>query len=195
MKSPLKALIAASVLNTALTLSGQAQAFNLKNPAGMVASLDQAVSLTSEQKPLALAIVEKAVADRLALPASVPAAELSQIPTRLRREIRAILSPAQQRKYDRTPQINGGGLTMMSPENRLARLDALIPLSPEQKAAGLEIFRQELDELLDIPEADRPRLGMDARQAARKVLRAILTPAQREIYDATPGSKGGGAGG
>ena len=193
MKPLLKFLVAAAVLGLALHPSpGLAQAFNFKDPESMVASLDSALGLTESQKTQAMDIVQAAIAGMEALPEADRLEQGAPIREHMRRQIRAILTPEQQKIYDRTPQAYGGGLTMMTPENQVARLNTLVPLTDAQKAVALKIFDDELEALLAIPEADRPAQGAVARRAALADVRAILTPEQQKTYDRTPQSNGGG---
>ncbi len=178
--------------SAAFSSSAFAQAFNMKNPEQMVASVDRLVGLSPDQKARVTEIVKRTVSELLTLSEADRTNGGMPIRERMRKEMREVLTPEQQRKYDRTPQMNGGGLTMMSPENKLARLDALVTLTPAQKSVALQIFVRELDTLLDIPEADRGKKGMDARQAARDEVRLILTPEQQKKYDTTPQLQGGG---
>jgi len=101
-----------------------------------------------------------------------------------RAQVRALLTAEQQKKYDRTPQTHGGGQTMNS-ANRVARLDADVTLTTEQKKIATEIYDEEAEELLAFSPEDRPLKGKAARQASKELIRMLLTPAQREKQDAT----------
>lgn len=193
MKSSLKFLFAAAVLGLALHPSpGFAQAFNLQDPESMVASLDWALGLTEGQKAQALDIVQAAIAGLQALPESDRLEQGAPIRSKMQAQIRAILTPEQRQKYDRTPQMYGGGLTLMTPEDQVARLNTLFTLTDAQKAVALKIFDDELEALLAIPEGDRLTKGGNARRAALADVRAILTPEQQKTYDRTPQMYGGG---
>lgn len=109
-----------------------------------------------------------------------------------REQVRALLTPEQQKIYDRAPQFRGGGLTLIAPETKLERLDTLVRLTPGQKEVATKVFEEELESLLAIPPADRGAKGVEARQAAMAQVRSMLNPQQQEIYDATPQSAGGG---
>ena len=194
MTRALKVLSAVAALGlAAFPPVGFAQATNLKNPDWMVAKLDEAVALTPEQRAKAGEIIRASIAATLALPGPGAVEKATQIRQDMRRQIRALLTPAQQKKYDRTPQSDGGGLTQMPPETKVARLNEAVGLTSAQAKVAQKIFAEELDALLEIPEADRPLKGMEARQTARAEVRAILTPEQLSKYDTTPQSRGGGA--
>jgi hypothetical protein len=107
--------------------------------------------------------------------------------------VRAVLTEEQQKIYDRAPQTKGGGLTLISAETKLNRLDQLVSLSPQQNAVARKIFDEEFESIISLPPADRGNKGMEYRQAARAQVRAILTPAQQEKFDGSPQSVGGGS--
>ncbi len=75
---------------------------------------------------------------------------------------------------------------------RMDRLHALVGLTPEQKANVAAIFAKESAALAAIPTAERGEKGVDARQASRNDVRAALTDPQRQKYDISPQSAGGG---
>jgi RNA polymerase sigma factor (sigma-70 family) len=78
-------------------------------------------------------------------------------------------------------------------ESRVARIAALVGLTPEQQARVAEIFRKETAALEAFAAGDeRATKGMEARQAARAEVRAMLTPEQRQKYDVSPQRLGGG---
>jgi hypothetical protein len=184
--------VRALVLFGLTALSGFGQAFNFNNPERMIDSLDHAVGLTDEQKIQATAIITRAITELAAIPEAERLRDPGLIRPQMRAGIRAILTPAQQKKYDRTPQLDGGGLTLQTPENKMARLHALVTLTAAQKIQALEVFTKELDALLDLPEAERAAGGAAARQTTRAEIRAILNPAQQAQYDAAPQTRGGG---
>jgi hypothetical protein len=191
MKTPFRRLLAAAWCAGLLAASVHAQAFNLKRPELTVESLDRLVSLTPEQKSKAIDIVSHAVADLENLSDQERLRDEKQVRPRMRAEIRALLTPEQLRKYDRTPQPQGGDLTLQTPENKTARLDALLALSPQQKAQAMEILSRELDDLLALPEADRLQKGAPIRQRTRVEIRDILTSVQQLKYASAPQSQGG----
>ncbi len=192
MKTLLRPTLAVLALGLAfLPASGFAQNVNM-NPQNMADRLEQAVGLSSGQRAQALEIFQKEIeALNVFTPQERPVKGMEARQGALA-EVRAMLSPAQQRKYDLTPQGQGGGLTMMSPENEVARLDQAVRLNRGQKAAATGIFEAQIEALVEIPPADRSEKGAPIRQATKAQIRALLTPEQQQKYDATPQSKGGG---
>lgn len=95
-----------------------------------------------------------------------------------RDRIRALLTSAQQKIYDRTPQPNGGGLTVAQPDNKVSRLDQQVVLSPAQRQVAQEVYQEEFEGLVSLAPAERLEKGMPFRQAAREQIRALLTPEQ-----------------
>ncbi|MEO6568892.1 MAG: hypothetical protein ABIO94_09030, partial [Opitutaceae bacterium] len=53
-----------------------------------------------------------------------------------------------------------------NPNNRVARLDPLVALTPEQKIAVTQIFRTEEDTLAAFPPEDRAVKGENARKSS-----------------------------
>lgn len=192
MKTSPKILLLAALLAALFPIAAPGQAMNLAKPETVVASVDRLLTLTPAQKAQVERIVQRAAADLLALPERERLMDKGEIRPRMRNEIRAVLTPAQLHLYNRTSQMNGGGLTLQTPENKVARLDALVQLTPEQKTRALGIFTEELDALLDLPEARRGPDGVAVRQTARTMTRELLTAAQQALYDAAPQSQGGG---
>ncbi len=170
--------------------SSFAQSINLQHPERSVSLVKQAVGLTPDQEARAMVVLKKATADLLALPEADRLAKGVEIRTKMRADIRALLTPEQRHIYDRTPQPKGGGLMAKSPESRMAELDKLVSLSVTQKTLALEIFEHELDMLFSLPEADRPVKGAAMRKATIDDIRLLLTPEQRQKYDAAPQAQG-----
>jgi RNA polymerase sigma factor (sigma-70 family) len=77
---------------------------------------------------------------------------------------------------------------------RVDRLDALVHLSAEQKTRAAEIFARENAILESIPMEERGEKGQEARVASRNDVRSLLTPEQRQKYNVSPQSAGGGLG-
>jgi hypothetical protein len=173
--------------------AGFGQAINLTHPERMVESFGNAVVLSPEQRAKAEQIIRGTVNELLALPDADRLRDPVGIRPRMHAELRAILTPEQRKKYDRTPQIDGGGLTLQTPENKAGRLDALVKLTPRQMTQTRAIFSDELDALLALLEADRLRGGAPIRQETRAKIRAILTPEQQGIYDVASQGLGGGS--
>jgi hypothetical protein len=151
------------------------------NPQNMADRLDQAVSLSAGQRAQAVEIFQREIEALNAFtPQERPVKGVEARQGALA-DVRAMLSPAQQRKYDLTPQSQGGGLTMMSPENEVARLDQAVKLTRSQKAAATGIFEAQIEALVEIPPADRSDKGMPIRQAAKAQIRALLTPRAKAV--------------
>jgi len=157
----------------------------------MVARLDEAVPLTSEQKIRITTLLQKQNDAIRSLPtakAADPQSEMSliektfEIRAATRSGIRALLTPEQQKKYDHIPQTRGGGQTQDS-SARVAQLDAQVGLTSEQKKLAAQIYDEEYEELLAFPPEDRPRLGQEARQSSKALIQAMLTPEQRQKLD------------
>jgi len=184
----LKLILVAAVGGTAF-----AQPINLTHPEQMVASVDGLVSLTREQRKLVTEIINHTVAEILAVPADRRTLDDGSIRNQMRRDIREVLTPAQRIKYDRAPQINGGGLTLALPENKVTRLDQLVRLNADQKAQALKIFTVEFEALFALTEADRLAGGANARKTAREAIRIILNSEQQAKYVEAPQIKGGGS--
>jgi len=193
MKTRRLLLLAAGIAGLAIPLpQSLAQAFNLDDPDWMVDQLDSAVGLSPTQRTQASEIIHHTVAALLALPEADRMEKSLPLREEMRRQIRALLTPEQQLTYDHAPQAYGGGRTLITPETMLARLDALVTLTDDQKAAVLNVFEAESQVLLSIPEADRPQQGAAARREALAAVRAYLTPEQQWKYDRTPQMFGGG---
>jgi len=186
-------LLAAGLLGLAMLLPPAfAQAVDLQDPDWMLDQFDGAVHLTAAQRAQASQIIQRTVDALRALPAADQIEKGIPLRAQMRHDLRALLTPGQQADYDRTPQPYGGGLTQMTPETRLARLDALVGLTDDQKDAAFNTFAAEFQVVLAIPEADRPQQGAAARRGTLAAIRALLTPAQQAKYDRTPQNLGGG---
>ena len=171
--------------------SAFAQPTILGHPEKMTARVDEALALTAQQKVQATEIFTRQLASLATLSESERFQGSIRINAAAREEIRAILTVEQRWRYDRTPQNEGGGLTMVSPETKVTRLDALVGLTPAQKLSAAKIFADELDALLAIPKEERLQKGATARQAAKAQIEALLTPEQLMKYKAAPPSEGG----
>lgn len=81
-------------------------------------------------------------------------------------------------------------------EVKLAQLDALVQLSPDQKAQALEIFRNENAVLaglnLSSSDAQTVQTWFTAREKSRDDIRALLAPGQKKIYERSRQNVGGG---
>lgn len=183
-------LSVACLLTTSVT--GLAQGTNFTHPEQMVASVDSLVSLSAEQRTRVTEIVNRTMA---ALGALSPDDRMKDftIHRKMRTDIMGVLTPEQRKTYERTPQTNGGGLTLARPESKLERLNQLVSLTAEQKNQAAKIFNAEFEALIALSDEDRAMGGMTARKTAREATRAILNSEQQAIYDSTPQGKGGGS--
>ena len=75
----------------------------------MVTRLDEAVTLTADQKAKAKEIYAKLMADTQALPQEDRRTKGAELRTSANKEIRALLTPEQQTKFDAMPQGRAGG--------------------------------------------------------------------------------------
>jgi hypothetical protein len=154
------------------------------NPYNALSRLDEAVPLTAEQKSKVLKIFETEAGALNAIPAADRPQKGAEFRQLAQAQLRALLDPEQLRKFDRTPQSQGGGLTMMSPENSVARLDKIVSLSNAQKKMAAEIFAEEIDELASLAPNERADKRTAIRQAAGAEVTMLLTPEQQQIMDA-----------
>lgn len=75
-------------------------------------------------------------------------------------------------------------------ETRVAQIDALVHLNPEQRTRIADLYTREA---ADLQAAASTHRGMaDIAHGTAANVRALLTPEQRAIFDRTPQSKGGG---
>jgi hypothetical protein len=144
-----------------------------------VLQLDKLVSLTTEQQAKASRIF--AAQDRVfAQAGSVDGAIES-----LNSQIRAILTPAQVQKFDRTN--NSGGVAGSHwAEDVTNRVTKWVGLSEEQSVRARAIYEKEamdMDALTTT--ADASKLTAINQEAIAKV-RELLTPAQQKRFDANP---------
>jgi len=78
-------------------------------------------------------------------------------------------------------------------ENRLARLDSLVALTPGQRMKALDIFEKAKEKLNAFSPGERPAKGRSIRVKMRADIRAMLTAEQQAKYDAAPQYLGGGS--
>ena len=81
----------------------------MQSPDQQVARLDEAVTLTADQKTKALAIYTKAAADIQAIPQEERQAKMREMGQATRDQIRALLTDEQKTKFDAMPQPGRGG--------------------------------------------------------------------------------------
>ncbi len=78
-------------------------------------------------------------------------------------------------------------------ENKVARLDLLVALTPGQKVKAFDIFEKATEELDAFSPGERPMKGMPIRVKMRADIRALLTTGQQAKYDTAPQYLGGGS--
>ncbi len=157
------------------------------------ARLDKLVGLTADQRAEATEVFREENAAVDAIGGDLRDRALQGAPAReqSRAQIRALLTPTQRKKFDLSPQSDGGGLAV-NPDVMVARIDKLLTLTADQKVQATAIIWNALtDEIAALPE-DQALKGFRWQQATVDQLRAILTAAQQQIYDATPVPQGGG---
>jgi hypothetical protein len=151
-------------------------------PATRVAQLDEAIALSAEQKAKALEIYQTESEVSARLTGDDRVFKTFQLRQASRQQVRALLTPDQQKKYEITPTNRGGGQTI-NPNNRVASLDREVTLTPAQKTVALEIFTEEAESLRALDPADRPGKGREYREAAKEQIHMLLTPEQRKKKD------------
>jgi hypothetical protein len=178
MKTILR-LFSATLLLGALFFASTARAAQI--PAERkLARLDDLVHLSAGQRAPALALFtkENAVLDGLAPEDRIEKG--TEIRQATRDGVRALLTPAQQAKYDRAPQSQGGGLMLPTPEARVARLaESTGGLTARQKEVALQVYTEEFESLLALPPAERMSKGMPYRKAATEQIQMLLNPGQQ----------------
>lgn len=103
-----------------------------------------------------------------------------------RAEIHAILTPAQQKIYDTTPQRLGGG-AMQDAAAIASRVDKVVTLTDDQVAPVAAIYQKMADALAALSPGDRASgQGAAIWKAAKAEVRALLTPEQQQKFDANP---------
>ena len=115
------------------------------NSVNRVARMDELLGLDAEQKAKIADLLqrESAAIDRLS--ADERPVKAFDIRQATRTQIRDVLTPPQQKLYDRTPQNRGGGLNLPTPQGKLEDLDKQVGLSPEPKKVALEVFTEEFN--------------------------------------------------
>jgi RNA polymerase sigma factor (sigma-70 family) len=149
--------------------------------------LDKLVHLTATQKTQA-ADVFISENDALQAIASPEDRLVNGMPIRqnARAQIRVLLTPEQQQIYDAAPQRLGGG-SMQDTAATAARIDKVVALTDDQVAPVATIYQQENDALRALTAEDRAgRPGTAIRQTTNAQIRALLTPEQRQKFDANP---------
>jgi len=181
MKSLLRPVLAALALGLAFAPALSRGAG--PSPETRLTRLDALVMLAPDQKAKAADIFQKEDVELSALTPAERGLKTVDIRQASRDRVRALLTPVQQKIYDRTPPMRGGGLVLATPEAKLANLDAAVTLTAAQKTVATQVFQEEFDALLALAPAERPERGTPIRQAARDQVRALLTPGQLNKMD------------
>lgn len=150
-----------------------------------VKRLDALVRLTLDQKTQVAALFAKESAILDGIPPEKRGENGVDARVATRKDVRALLSPEQRKKYDISPQSVGGGLPV-DPANLVARLDEKVRLTSEQKQKATEVFWDDvIDQVAALP-ADETLKGFMWRNPVRERLRALLSAEQQATFDATP---------
>ena len=149
------------------------------------ATLGNALGLTSAQTYKIELIVTQERADRYAL-GSVPSkADDARIKQHAGDQIRALLTPEQRVKFNLVPERLGGGLIGKSPWDQLDRLDKLVHLTPAQKKPILDELIDRTENLMENQAPERAAEAREIRLGMNAEIRALLTPEQQKILDAS----------
>lgn len=107
----LSAVLGAAVLTPALQAQEQKKGGGRGGftPEQQVARIDEAVTLTADQKTKVTAILAKVAEKVQALPQEERREKGQELRTAANKEIRALLTPEQQTKFDAIPQGRGPG--------------------------------------------------------------------------------------
>lgn len=106
----LSAVLGAAILTPALQAQEQKKGGGRgMNPEQQVARIDEAVTLTADQKTKVTAILTKVQEKVAALPQEERREKGQELRTAANKEIRALLTPEQQTKFDAIPQGRGQG--------------------------------------------------------------------------------------
>ena len=74
----------------------------------------------------------------------------------------------------------------MSPEARVAQIDAAVMLTADQKTKITAILTKVQADVQALPQEERGAKGGEMRMAANKDIRALLTDEQKTKFDAIP---------
>lgn len=105
----LSAVLGAAILTPALQAQEKKGGGRGMNPEARVTQIDEAVKLTADQKTKITAILTKARDDMQALAQEERRTKGQEIMQNANKEIRALLTPEQQAKFDALPQGGRGG--------------------------------------------------------------------------------------
>jgi len=149
--------------------------------------LDKLVGLTAAQKAQVAEIFAQQE-HALQVFTSIDDRMIKSMPIRqkARAEIRAALTPAQQKIYDTSPQRLGGG-AMQDAAAIASRVDKVVTLTDDQVAPVAAIYQKMADALAALSPDDRASgQGAAIWKAAKAEVRALLTPEQQQKFDANP---------
>ena len=155
------------------------QTLTLAAPEVRVAKLNESIPLTADQRVKITEIFKTEVDALAALPSDARPFKRFEIYQAAIGRVRAVLTPAQQKKYDVTPTHLEGG-QIYYPESEVTALDRQVGLTEAQKVVAREIFQEQAEALLALSPEDRPVKGREAREAAQEQVRSLLTPEQRK---------------
>ena len=151
--------------------------------------LKRALKLSAGQTSQIELILKRGAGDVLALGAAPPPAALAAIRQRMRDQIRPLLTEEQRARFNLISQQAGGGLVGMSPWDQVNRLDQLVHLTPAQKKAVLDEYIDLVENLMEAQAPEQAAQAKEVRKTIKKEIRALLTPEQRKLWDATPAKK------
>jgi hypothetical protein len=187
----MKATLITTLFVTALATVGAATAAHAQTSDAMVTvtpssftpearanRTDALLHLTPEQKAKLIEILRREDVAMAQAPTVEPRIPFFKVFEAAQTEIRGLLSADQVKIYDRTPQMQGGGLTLPEPSFKVKELDSTVGLTSDQKAVALEIYTEEYESLRALSPEERSTLGVKYREAATAQIQAILTPAQ-----------------
>lgn len=147
--------------------------------------LEHALELTTTQTHQVVDISIQESADCQALGPS-PSPSSTLIRQRARDQIRALLTPEQRAKFNLIPERLGGGLIGKSPWEQRERLDKLVHLTPAQKQPVLDALIDRTENLMENQGREQTARAQEIRSITNAEIRALLTPEQQKILDASP---------
>ncbi len=190
------------------------------NPDRMVERLNRELTLTADQQKKIKAIYEKAFkeaspsGDKGATGAAARRQRMQQQNNtqndfrkrseQINAEIKKVLTPAQQKKFEAMPRFGNGRGMGMNVDDRIANMDKRLKLSADQKKKLKTIFEKQnqvmqkrMEEMRQQMEQGGQQGGQQdgnrqARMAAmqkeheqnQKEIESVLTPAQQKLYRA-----------
>ncbi len=157
-----------------------------------VLSLQESIGLTESQMATIGVLFMREDRDKGALGRNPPARAVAQLHKLVLNQIRTLLTPGQRVQFNLLPSGNGGGLVGMGPWNQLNRLNKLVNLTEAQKWPLLQAYVADTEKLMECQTPELASQAKAARLALLRDVRALLTPEQRKIWDATPRKDGGG---